>query len=194
MAAGYTDLSEQVSEKTGKYTYAYTVKDESGNTNGGVGSLDHIFANEAAMRSVTGADIWNINSVESVALEYSRYNYNAKNLYQADQFRASDHDPVIIGISASGTTGGTATLNLLNFNDFHGRIDKNLTVPFAATIEQLRAEHPDSSLLLAAGDSIGASLFNSSAQKDQPTIDVLNALGLKASAVGNHEFDQGTTT
>ena len=34
------------------------------------------------MRSVTGADIWNINSVESVALEYSRYNYNAKNLYQ----------------------------------------------------------------------------------------------------------------
>ena len=40
------------------------------------------------MRSVTGADIWNINSVESVALEYSRYNYNAKNLYQADQFRA----------------------------------------------------------------------------------------------------------
>ena len=103
-------LSEQVSEKTGKYTYAYTVKDESGNTNGGVGSLDHIFANEAAMRSVTGADIWNINSVESVALEYSRYNYNAKNLYQADQFRASDHDPVIIGISASGTTGGTATL------------------------------------------------------------------------------------
>ena len=98
---------------------------------------------------------------------------------------------MIIGISASGTTGGTATLNLLNFNDFHGRIDKNLTVPFAATIEQLRAEHPDSSLLLAAGDSIGASLFNSSAQKDQPTIDVLNALGLKASAVGNHEFDQG---
>ena len=191
VAAGYTDLSEQVSEKTGKYTYAYTVKDESGNTNGGVGSLDHIFANEAAMRSVTGADIWNINSVESVALEYSRYNYNAKNLYQADQFRASDHDPVIIGISASGTTGGTATLNLLNFNDFHGRIGKNLTVPFAATIEQLRAEHPDSSLLLAAGDSIGASLFNSSVQKDQPTIDVLNALGLKASAVGNHEFDQG---
>ena len=35
VAAGYTDLSEQVSEKTGKYTYAYTVKDESGNTNGG---------------------------------------------------------------------------------------------------------------------------------------------------------------
>lgn len=83
------------------------------------------------------------------------------------------------------------TINLLNFNDFHGRIDKNITVPFAATIEQLRAEYPNNSLLLAAGDNIGASLFNSSVQRDQPTIDVLNALGVKASAVGNHEFDQG---
>ncbi|KEY21679.1 5'-nucleotidase [Bifidobacterium longum subsp. longum 17-1B] len=85
----------------------------------------------------------------------------------------------------------STTINLLNFNDFHGRIDKNLTVPFAATIKQLKGEYPDSSLLLSAGDNIGASLFNSSVQQDQPTIDVLNALGVKASAVGNHEFDQG---
>ena len=46
-------------------------------------------------------------------------------------------------------------------------------------------------VLLAAGDSIGASLFASSVAQDQPTIDVLNALQLRASAVGNHEFDQG---
>nr|WP_241677070.1 ExeM/NucH family extracellular endonuclease [Bifidobacterium jacchi] len=192
VAAGYTDLSEQVSERTGKYTYAYTVTDEQGNSNGGVGSLDHIFANEAALKDVTGADIWNINSVESVALEYSRYNYNAKNLYRDDQFRASDHDPVVVGLNVeTAPAPGVKRLNLLNFNDFHGRIDKNLTVPFAGTIEQLRADYPNSSLLLAAGDDIGASLFNSSVQRDQPTIDVLNALGLKASAVGNHEFDQG---
>ena len=102
VAAGYTDLSEQVSERTGKYTYAYTVKDEQGNSNGGVGSLDHIFANADALADVTGADIWNINSVESVALEYSRYNYNAKDLYRDDMFRASDHDPVIVGIATAG--------------------------------------------------------------------------------------------
>ena len=35
----------------------------------------------------------------------------------------------------------STTINLLNFNDFHGRIDKNLTVPFAATIEQLKGEY-----------------------------------------------------
>lgn len=197
VAAGYTDLSEQVSEKTGKYTYAYTVTDGNGNTNGGVGSLDHIFANEAALKAVSGADIWNINSVESVALEYSRYNYNAKNLYQPDQFRASDHDPVIVGINAASTTepnppaGDAVTLNVLDINDFHGRIAQGLTVPFAATIQQLRGEYPDSSLLVGDGDLIGASLFASSIQRDQPAIDVLNALDLKASSVGNHEFDQG---
>ena len=65
---------------------------------------------------------------------------------------------------------------------FHGRIGKQYR---AATIEQLKGEYPDSSLLLSAGDNIGASLFNSSVQQDQPTIDVLNALGVKASAVGN---------
>lgn len=84
------------------------------------------------------------------------------------------------------------TINLLNVNDFHGRIQTDKTVQFAGTIEKARAEYGDAnSLLLSAGDSIGASLFASATQADQPTIDVLNALELKASAVGNHEFDKG---
>jgi len=65
-------------------------------------------------------------------------------------------------------------------------------VKFATTIEAERATYGDANtLLLSAGDSIGASLFASNTQADQPTIDVLNALDLKASAVGNHEFDKG---
>jgi len=65
-------------------------------------------------------------------------------------------------------------------------------VKFAGTVEKLRAEAgEDNTLFLSDGDNIGASLFASSSQQDQPTIDVLNALGLQASAVGNHEFDQG---
>jgi 2',3'-cyclic-nucleotide 2'-phosphodiesterase (5'-nucleotidase family) len=82
-------------------------------------------------------------------------------------------------------------LNLLNINDFHGRIDEN-TVKFAGTVETLRAEYgDDSTLFLSDGDNIGASLFASASQQDTPTLEVLNALGLHASAVGNHEFDQG---
>ncbi len=83
------------------------------------------------------------------------------------------------------------TLNLIGINDFHGRIDAN-TVKFAGTVEQIRQEGgADNSLLISAGDNVGASLFASSVQQDIPTIDVLNALALDASAAGNHEFDKG---
>ena len=82
------------------------------------------------------------------------------------------------------------TLNLIGINDFHGRIDAN-TVKFAGTVEQVRQQAPDSSLLISAGDNVSASLFASAVQGDIPTIDVLNALHLDASAAGNHEFDKG---
>lgn len=84
----------------------------------------------------------------------------------------------------------TVQLNLLNINDFHGRIDAN-TVKFAGTVETLRAQFPDNTLFLSDGDNIGASLYASASQNDTPTLDVLNALELAASGVGNHEFDQG---
>jgi len=48
-----------------------------------------------------------------------------------------------------------------------------------------------SSWFVGAGDLVSASPFNSSVFKDEPTIEVLNALGLDYSSVGNHEFDRG---
>ena len=47
------------------------------------------------------------------------------------------------------------------------------------------------SLIVGAGDLIGASTFASAVANDQPTIDVMNQIGMDASAVGNHEFDKG---
>ncbi len=173
--AGYVDQGS----KTGEHTYSF---------GGAVGSLDHVLASPAADQTVNDVDIWNINSPESVALEYSRYNSNVTDFYVANQYRASDHDPLILGLNLTPDT--EVDLNLLNINDFHGRIDNN-TVKFAGTIEQLRAEYGDANTLLgSAGDNIGASLFASSSQRDKPTIDVLNALELRSS-VGNHEFDTG---
>src|SRR3546814_14138871 len=61
------------------------------------------------------------------------------------------------------------------------------TVGFAGTLEELRAAAGGPSLFLSAGDNIGASLFPSSVQQDTPTIDVLNALELQTSAVGNQD-------
>ena len=93
--AGYVDLG---SEFTDKETYAFE---------GAIGSLDHIFASADAVGDVTGVDIWNINSVESIALEYSRYNYNALNLYAADAYRSSDHDPLVVGLDLTADEAGT---------------------------------------------------------------------------------------
>lgn len=169
---------EPLEAGTGKYSYSFS---------GQSGSLDHVLASPSARDLVTGVDVWNINAVEALALEYSRYNYNALNFYDASPYRSSDHDPVVVGVDLSSTT----ELNLLNINDFHGRIDAN-TVKFAGTIEQLRAESgDDKTLFLSNGDNIGASLFASANAGDKPTIDVLNALDLAASGVGNHEFDKG---
>jgi 5'-nucleotidase len=101
-------------------------------------------------------------------------------------------DPVDPG----GIDPSLATVNLLNINDFHGRIDTDGTgasgKALACTVVTTRAAlGEDSTALLSAGDNIGASPFTSASQEDLPTITFLNALGLKASAVGNHEFDRG---
>ena len=129
-AAGYVNQDEKAKNADGSAKHSYLF-------GGMVGSLDHILASPGANAIVTGADIWNINSVESVALEYSRYNNNVTDYYAADQFRASDHDPVVVGLNLP-VTPASVELNFLGINDFHGRIDSN-TVFFAGTIEKLRA-------------------------------------------------------
>lgn len=179
-AAGYTDAVTQVAP--GQWSYLF---------NGLVGSLDHVLLNGPALERATGADIWEINSEESIALEYSRYNYHGALFYAPDAYRSSDHDPVVVGLD-DGLLG-SIDLTFLNFNDFHGRIDANTTA-FATTIEKERATAEAAGgavALFSAGDSIGASLFASASQNDEPTLDVLDALDVAGSAVGNHEFDRG---
>ena len=99
-------------------------------------------------------------------------------------------------VAAPASAADPLKINLLNINDFHGRIDSN-TVQFAATVQKLKKAAANggeaNTLFLSAGDNIGASVYASASQQDKPTLDVLNALGLKTSAVGNHEFDQGAS-
>lgn len=118
-----------------------------------------------------------------------------------------DQEPTVFGLDTDPMSGGDEVelvdVNLLNINDYHGRIDGKLnetkdaltassTMQFAYTVEGLRAEvGADKTLFLSAGDNVGASLFASSILQDQPTIDLLNTLQMKATAAGNHEFDAG---
>ena len=104
-------------------------------------------------------------------------------------------------------------LRIIAINDFHGHLeplDNAIAVPdpanpastallrsggaaFLATrIKQLKAEQPHH-VVVSAGDLVGASPLTSALFHDEPTIEVMNAIGLDISALGNHEFDRGVT-
>ena len=92
---------------------------------------------------------------------------------------------------------GERTISVLSFNDFHGALSEDFKgTQFADTVEDYRtafeAQHGEgSTLLTSAGDLIGGSASVSNVQQDNPTIDVMNALGLASLTAGNHEFDRG---
>lgn len=93
-------------------------------------------------------------------------------------------------------------VRLLAFNDFHGNIKPPTgKVPgvegevggaawFAAHAKKLGAGQPNT-LVVAAGDLVGASPLSSALFHDEPTVAVMNAVGLTATSLGNHEFDEG---
>jgi hypothetical protein len=96
------------------------------------GSLDHVLANSAAANLVSGRDVWQINAEESVGFEYSRYNYTAENLYAADQFRSSDHNPELVGLDVpfsqqGSTVTATATPGTVQKKKGTSRIDVTVT-------------------------------------------------------------------
>ncbi len=87
-------------------------------------------------------------------------------------------------------TAGATQINLVGFNDFHGRILD--AERFGATV--IDAENrfgAANTLVVSNGDAVSASVFESAIQKDEPTINALNALGVEIFTVGNHEFDHG---
>ncbi|MGC5617402.1 bifunctional metallophosphatase/5'-nucleotidase [Georgenia sp. Z1491] len=84
---------------------------------------------------------------------------------------------------------GTVTIDLAVITDFHGHIETAAQVQ--TVVDGIRAENETGTLFLSAGDNIGGSAFVSAIANDEPTLEILNAMGLDHAAVGNHEFDQG---
>ena len=98
-------------------------------------------------------------------------------------------------------------VKLLAFNDFHGHLEAltpgfmNLPTTgvsvraggaeyFATHLKALGSENLDT-YVVSAGDLIGGSPLLSGLFHDEPTIEVMNYLGLDTIGVGNHEFDEG---
>ncbi|MCL7460101.1 bifunctional metallophosphatase/5'-nucleotidase [Micromonospora echinofusca] len=112
-----------------------------------------------------------------------------------------------VSVSYAAPSGGEVKGNFLSYNDFHGAIDPpggsgaavNGTpaggVEYLATwLKKLRAEakaEGRSTTTVGAGDLIGATPLVSAAFHDEPTIELMDEIGLDVSSVGNHEFDEG---
>ncbi len=95
------------------------------------------------------------------------------------------------------------SVQILALNDFHGNLEPPAGssgrigtidaggVEFLAThIEELRSQNRNT-VVVSAGDLIGASPLLSALFHDEPTIEAFNLIGLDYNAVGNHEFDEG---
>lgn len=132
----------------------------------------------------------------------------------------SASDPVAQAARPAPTAqpAGPISVRLLAFNDFHGALEPaqpdHQGADDAAEHNGLRALSTDASperggitalaglihrersatahhLTLSVGDLIGASPLPSALLLDEPTIRLMNTLGLDANVLGNHEFDRG---
>jgi 5'-nucleotidase len=94
---------------------------------------------------------------------------------------------VVIGHALNAAGTAAVDVNLL---DAAGK-DAAGGVEYLAThLRNARIGNPNT-VTVAAGDIIGASPLLSAAFHDEPTIEAMNKLGLEATSVGNHEFDEG---
>ena len=96
-------------------------------------------------------------------------------------------------------------VQILGINDFHGNlepptgssgriegIDAGGATYLATHVAELEATNPRNTVVVSAGDLVGASPLLSALFHDEPSVETMNEIGLDINAVGNHEFDEGT--
>ncbi len=100
--AGYTDVIEEF-VGTGTYSFLF---------DGQLGYLDHALANDSLLGQVTDAEEWHVNADEVPLFDYNdtirdageatfERESTAADLDEPDFRRASDHDPVVVGLDLS---------------------------------------------------------------------------------------------
>ncbi|MBT9488376.1 MAG: ExeM/NucH family extracellular endonuclease [Rubrivivax sp.] len=111
-SSGYVDESGRF--ETLGYSYVF---------DGASGRLDHAISTAALSPKVAGLAHWHINADEAALRDYNQEfkapNTNCGGLcppdpYQANVYRSSDHDPVVVGLSIYKTIAGTSARNVLS--------------------------------------------------------------------------------
>jgi predicted extracellular nuclease len=129
------DWTNLIERFIGTYAYSYVF-------DGMAGYLDDALANASLNRQVTGAAEWHINADEPDVLDYdTSFKPGAQDaLYEPNQYRTSDHDPVLVGLDldsapffevvAGGSctaTGGSVLVNVDDLQTLPGDLSLTLT-------------------------------------------------------------------
>ncbi|MDB6452593.1 ExeM/NucH family extracellular endonuclease [Falsirhodobacter sp. 20TX0035] len=195
-ADDYTNLGAELDPTGTSYVF-----------DGQAGTLDYALANGSLKGQVTGAQYWNVNSDEADAFDYNTDFGRDTSLLTADPYRASDHDPIVVGLDLGEPAvvePEIFTLEILHMSDQEGNGTSVVYAPNAAKVmNALEAQDlgndgvADNTIRLSSGDAIipgafydaSAAVFGSGGIGD---IQIQNELGFEAITLGNHEFDKGT--
>ncbi len=203
--AGFENLQAALSDP---YSFVF---------DGQAGALDYILANGSMSTQVTGVTEWHINSDEADALDYNLDFGRDPAIFDADiAARVSDHDPLIIGLDLTEEPPvANFTLQLLHLSDAEAGLLASDTAPNLAALVDAFDDDYANTLILAGGDnflpgpflaagtdlSVIAALNAATGSTIGATtnlpigavdIGILNAIGVEASTIGNHEFDLGS--
>lgn len=117
---------------------------------------------------------------------------------------------VFTACSGGGSSEDLFIVRVIGLNDYHGNLESpgtygqntsiaaanrpavggaDILAPYVAKLKK----EVSYSVVVGAGDLIGATPLVSSLFFDEPSVETLNRIGLDFSSVGNHEFDKGST-
>jgi predicted extracellular nuclease len=141
--AGYVDVVEDLDE----FTYSFNQRD---------GNLDHALLSTAAAAKATGVDIWQVNAAEPFAYQYDS---GVPALYAPYPFRASDHNPIVVGFDAVPPLGTDVSLaDVLARDSFVDRNPDDYDL-LEVAVRRVLAERPDSAVGVLADPTVPVTAF-----------------------------------
>lgn len=147
--AGYIDLA---ADRLGQSAYSYVF-------DGQWGYLDYALASPSLNQQVQGVAEWHINADEPSVLDYNTEFKSAgqqTSLYAADQFRSSDHDPVLVGIDLAAAPANQAP-TLTTIDPIAGaQVGQPFTLSYAALAAAADEADPDGDTVLFRIESVVA--------------------------------------
>lgn len=167
-------------------------------------------ATTAPVESTQVSQQASVSPTSGLAAESSQHDHALEEEDAGARLEAAER----VSWQAATVSGKTVAVRLLGFNDFHGQLTEGRSVGgrpvggaavLASYLEAASANYKGRSLIIHAGDLVGATPPQSALLQDEPTIQFVNTLcnsycnGQQdpdsrcnvVGTLGNHEFDEG---